>query len=71
MDPENQSRWTVPCRDDAGRQRVINLDVTAHGVLRLIPPPCAVTVWDPDLIDPLLHALLEARAAAIRRRTSN
>jgi hypothetical protein len=71
VDPETQSRWTVACRDDHNRLMVFNVEVTSHGVIRLLPPLVSDTSWDPEQIDPLLHALIEARAAAIRRRASN
>lgn len=69
--PEERPRWTLACRDDAGRERVHNIEVTEHGVVRLIPPMVGPTSWDPDQIDPLLHALIEARALAARRRAGD
>ncbi len=63
-------RWTLACRDDAGRPRVHHVEVTSHGVVRLVPPMVGATSWDPEQIDPLLHALIEARATAIKLRSN-
>jgi hypothetical protein len=42
--------------------------VTDHGLVRLVPPMVGPTSWEPEQIDPLLHALIEARAVAVQRR---
>jgi hypothetical protein len=65
---EDQRRWTLSCRDEAARERVHHVEVTDHGVIRLVPPMVGPTLWEPEQIDRLVHVLLDARAAAIRRR---
>jgi hypothetical protein len=67
--PEERPRWTLACRDDAGRVRVHNIEVTEHGVVRLLPPMVGPTLWDPEQIDGLVVALIEARGLALRRRS--
>jgi hypothetical protein len=42
--------------------------VTEHGVVRLLPPMVGPTQWDPEQIDRLVVALIEARGLAQRRR---
>jgi hypothetical protein len=69
--PEDRRRWTLACRDDAGRVRVHNIEVTEHGVVRLLPPMVGPTVWDPEQIDSLVVALIEARGLAVRRRAGD
>ncbi len=68
MSPDEQDRWTLACRDEAGRDRVHNIEVTTHGVVRLLPPMVGPTLWDPEQIDRLVVALIEARGLAQRRR---
>jgi hypothetical protein len=62
-------RWTRPCRDEAGRPRVHNIEVTPGGLVRLVPPIVGPTTWEPEQIDQLIVALIEARGLAQRRRT--
>lgn len=61
-------RWTLACRDDAGRERIHHVEVTEHGVVRLLPPMVGPTAWGPEQIDALVVALIEARGLAQRRR---
>lgn len=65
---DERPRWTLACRDDAGRERVHHVEVTEHGVVRLLPPMVGPTQWDPEQIDRLVVALIEARGLAQRRR---
>jgi hypothetical protein len=65
---DDQRRWTLPCRDEAGRERVHNVEVTSHGVVRLEPPMVGPTLWEPEQIDALLVALVEARRRAVKQR---
>lgn len=64
-----RTRWTLACRDDANRIRVHHIDVTEHGVVRLVPPMVGPTAWEPEQIDALVVALIEARGLAQRRRS--
>lgn len=70
VEQPGRPRWTLPCRDDAGRVRVHHVEVTQHGVVRLVPPMVGPTAWDPEQIDALVVALIEARGLAQRRRAS-
>lgn len=65
-----RARWTLACRDEANRVRVHNVEVTAHGVVLLVPPMVGTTLWEPEQIDGLVVALIEARRLAIHRRST-
>lgn len=70
-DPEGGTeRWSRACRDDAGRDRVHHIEVTGSGLVRLVPPMVGATVWEPEQVDQLMVALIEARGLAQRRRAA-
>lgn len=65
-----QDTWTrtVACRDSSGRERKVQVVITAEFNIALITPPGDSAVWHPGELPRLTEALTEAHLEAVARR---
>lgn len=62
MTAGDRQRWTVACRDDAGNLRVLNVELTGHGAVRIIPSIVGTSVWTASELETLIVVLHTALA---------
>jgi hypothetical protein len=61
-------RWSILCRDGAGRARDLVVFVTESADIALQAPPGEVAVIGPNQVGDVKHALSEAHIEAVARR---
>lgn len=66
----DDDRWSVLCRDGAGRARDLIVYVTESADIALHAPPGEVAVIGPNQVGEVKQALTEAQVSAVARRQS-